>query len=120
MNSKKHSLVFFSAGVIVILGLVLTGIIPMSMTSGNNIVIMPESRQNPTIHTEFQIQLQENDPQNSLQEEEDDGDNSSENNSNINIAKPIEEMSCTELNKLIMSFEKGWGAAIPLYDEKCL
>lgn len=111
MNYKKQSLVFFSAGVIVILGLILVGIIPMNMTTSN---IMPKSQQNPTIDTELEIQLQENDPQNPLQEED---NNVSENNNSI--AKSIEEMNCVELNELIMSFEKGWGAAIPMYDEKC-
>ena len=34
-------------------------------------------------------------------------------------SKPIDEMNCTELHEFILSFEKGWGDAIPTYNEKC-
>jgi len=33
--------------------------------------------------------------------------------------KSIEQMDCSELNQFIISFEKGWGNAIPLYNENC-
>ena len=33
--------------------------------------------------------------------------------------KSIDQMDCTELYKFITSFKKGWGNAIPLYNENC-
>ena len=33
--------------------------------------------------------------------------------------KPIKQMNCSELNQFITSFKKGWGTAIPMYNEKC-
>ena len=107
----KYSVVFFSAGVILILGLVLIGIIPMSTTSN----IVPESQQNIPIDAQMELftkqnDLDENVPQN------DDGDSISVKNIPI---KSIEEMNCTELKDFAMSFEKGWGSAVALHDEKC-
>ncbi|MDH3394744.1 MAG: hypothetical protein OEL52_01155 [Nitrosopumilus sp.] len=100
MNSK-HSIVFFSAGVILILVLFLMDV-PMN--------VMPESLQNQIVESNLNVQQQDDD-QNILQEEYD-------------IIKPIqkkfvEQMNCTELNQFILSFEKGWGSVIPMYNEKC-
>lgn len=89
MNSK-YSLVFFSGGVIIVMGLFLFDAIPMNITSESESDDDHKEQltieENITIHTEL---------------------------------KPIEDMNCVELNKFILSFEKGWGAAIPLYNEKC-
>ena len=87
--NPKHSLVFFSAGVVLILGFVLIGVIPMNIISESN----PDDDTGQSL-TEEIITIQTN-------------------------SKPIEQMNCTELHEFIMSFEKGWGAAIPMYNEKC-
>ena len=81
---------FFSGGVILILGFVLVGIVPMN--------VIPESKSD------------NNHEEQSLTEEI------------ITIqtkSKPIEDMDCIELNEFILSFEKGWGSIVPLYNEKC-
>ncbi len=90
MNSK-YSLVFFSGGVVLILGFVLIGVVPMSILSESE----PDDDHKEQLITEEKITLQTD-------------------------SKPIEDMNCTELNEFILSFEKGWGAAISMYDEKCL
>ena len=88
MNSK-YSLVFFSVGVVLILGFVLFGIVPM------NIISEFESGDNKEQLTVEEIMV-------------------------IPIeSKPIEQMNCAELTEFILSFEKGWGAAVTLYNEKC-
>ena len=103
--SPKQSLVFFSVGIILILGLFLVGI-PMSM-------MPPVSQESQGQNNEFHHGTSSKD---------------NENNEQITVeriipmhmeTKPIEEMNCTELNQFILSFEKGWGAAISLYDERC-
>ena len=33
--------------------------------------------------------------------------------------KPIDQMNCTELEEFAFSFEKGWGSAVALHDERC-
>ena len=88
--NPKHSLVFFSVGVVLILGFVLIGIIPM------NIISESEQDDNPEEQsiTEETITIQKE-------------------------SKPIEDMNCTELNEFIISFEKGWGTAITVYNERC-
>ena len=70
-----------------------------------------ESQQNRTVESNLLVQ-QQDDNEKFIQEEEE------------KIIKPtqtksIEEMDCTELNQFIMSFEQGWGSAIPMYNEKC-
>lgn len=87
--NPKHSLIFFSVGVVLILGFVLVGIVPMSVIS--------ESKQDN--EHEEQLTVEETI---TIQTE----------------SKSIEEMNCAELNEFILSFEKGW-EAIPLYNEKC-
>ena len=100
MNSK-HSIVFFSAGVILILGLFLVGIIPIGL--------MPEEAQQ-----QQQEQIGDKSiPEIPLQQDNDDD------GAVITQTKPIEQMDCDELKEFVMSFEKGWGSAISLYDEKC-
>jgi len=87
--NHKHSLIFFSGGIILVLGIILIGLVPISVVS--------ESKQ-------------------------DDGDKRFTVEENITIqteSKPIEEMDCKELKEFVMSFEKGWGATISLYNEKC-
>ena len=89
--NPKHSLVFFSGGVVLILGFVLVGIIPM------NVISESELNDNHKEHRviEEAITIQTN-------------------------SKPIENMNCKELNEFILSFETGWGAAIRLYNENCV
>ena len=100
MNSK-HSVVFFSVGIILILVLFLMGV---------QMNVVPESQKNQTAESNLDVQ-QQDDNQDILQEEK--------------IIKPIqkkfvEQMDCTELSEFIMSFEKGWGNAVALHYEKCL
>ena len=102
--NPKHSLVFFSGGVILILGFVLMGLIPMS-------VIPESSQQHNTVESDSKIQQQDND-ENIIQREDDDM-------VTLSQTKPIEDLSCTELKEFAMSFEKGWGSAVALHDEKC-
>ena len=89
MNSK-YSLGFFSAGIVLILVFVLVGIIPMSIISESE----PDDDHEEQSLTEETIPIKTE-------------------------LKPIENMDCVELNEFIISFEKGWGSAIPLYNEKC-
>ena len=86
--NPKHSLVFFSGGVALILGFVLIGVIPMDVLSESD------------DHHKEQLTVKENI---TTQTE----------------SKSIEEMNCIELNEFILSFEKGWGTAIPMYNENC-
>lgn len=100
MNSK-YSIVFFCVGIILILVLFLMDI-PMN--------VIPELQHHQTIESNSGVQ-QKDDDENIIQEDKD-------------IIKPtqkksIEDMTCTELNEFILSFEEGWGSAIPLYNEKC-
>ncbi len=88
MNSK-YSLIFFSGGVILVLGFVLFGVIPMSVVSESE---QDDSDERLIVEETITIQTD---------------------------SKPIEKMNCTELKEFAMSFEKGWGSAVPLYDEKC-
>ena len=101
--NPKHSMVFFSVGVILILFLFLIGI-PMGM--------LPASPQ--------QEQTDESDHEMSLKDDGDKEQLTAEETMTIHTeSKPIEQMNCAELNQFITSFEKGWGGAIPLYGEKC-
>lgn len=77
MNSK-HSIVFFSGGVIIIAGLFLFGAISIN--------VMPESE--PNDGNKEQLITEET---MTIQTE----------------AKPIDEMDCAGLNEFIMSFAKG-------------
>ena len=88
--NPKHSLVFFSGGVVLILGFVLIGIVPMNILSE----IKSDNDHEEQLIVEETITIQTE-------------------------SKPIENMDCTELNEFILSFGKGWGAAIPMYNEKC-
>ena len=109
----KHSVVFFSAGVILILGLALIGIIPMGTNSN---IGVPESQQNIPIDAQMELILQKIDDELILQ----DDDNADAAIIAKNIpAKPVDQMNCVELKEFIMSFEKGWGSAVAIYDEKC-
>ena len=88
--NPKHSLVFFSSGVILILGFVLIGIASIS--------VIPESKLDDGNKEQLTI----------------------EKNITISTdSKTIDEMNCTELNEFILSFEHGWGGAISLYNKKC-
>lgn len=89
MNSK-HSLIFFSGGVIVITGLFLFGVIPTSVISESE----PNDGDKEQLIVEETITIQTE-------------------------SKPFDQMSCSELNEFIISFEKGWGSAISLYNKKC-
>ncbi|MDH3339999.1 MAG: hypothetical protein OEL84_01795 [Nitrosopumilus sp.] len=88
--NPKYSPVFFSGGIILILGFVLIGVVPIS--------ILSESRQDNDAREHFVIE---------------------ENKTIQTESKFVDEMNCFELNVFITSFEKGWGSAIPLYNEKC-
>ena len=113
----KQSAVFFSAGVILILGLALMGIMPISTSD-----IVPESQQNLAIDAEIELIPQQNDNENIVQVDDydDDDDDNTDDNSAKNISvKPLEEMNCIELRKFAMSFETGWGSAVALHDEQC-
>ena len=90
--NSKHSVVFFSAGVILMLLLIIVGV-PMNA--------IPAAQQQTS---------------DSLNEMQDDGKS---NENTIVQTKPIKQMNCSELNQFIISFEKGWSTAIPMYDEKC-
>jgi len=98
--NPKHSIVFFSGGIILILVLFLMGV-PMN--------VIFESQQNRTVESNPSVQ-QKDDDENTLQDDD---------IIKLTQTKSIEEMDCTEINQFIMSFEKGWGAAIPMYNEKC-
>ena len=87
--NPKYSAVFFSVGVILIL--------IMSVLIGIPIPTLSESQQD---NGKDQPLVEEN---STIQKE----------------SRPIDQMNCTELNQFIVSFEKGWGSAIPLYNEKC-
>jgi len=86
--NPKHSVVFFSAGVILILFLIIIGV-PIIIP-----VAQPQTGDSPN-------------------EMQDDG----KSKENIVQTKPVEQMNCSELNQFITSFEKGWGNAITLYNE---
>jgi len=104
-TSPKQSLVFFSAGIILILGLFLVGI-PMNVL--------------PTVSQESQEQNDEFDHGMSSKDDQNNEQITVEKIISMQIkVKPIKEMSCIELNQFILSFEKGWGAAITTYDERC-
>jgi len=98
--NSKHSIVFFSGGIILILVLFLMGV-PMN--------VIFESQQNRTVESNPSVQ-QKDDDENTLQDDD---------IIKLTQTKSIEEMDCTELNQFIMSFEQGWGSAIPMYNEKC-
>ena len=87
--NHKYSLVFFSGGVVLILGFVLIGIVPMNVISESK---QDDDHEKLTVEAAIPIQTE---------------------------SKPIENMDCTELNEFILSFEKGWGTAISMYNEKC-
>ncbi len=110
MNSK-HSVVFFSAGVILILGLILMGFMPMNTSN-----IMPDSQQIIPIDEKIVLISQQNGYDEKIIQDDKDNDGNAGNNL---FVKPIEEMDCTELREFAASFEKGWGSAISLYNEKC-
>ena len=123
----KSSLVFFSAGIILILFLFLMGAVPINM--------LPESSQ------QQQQQEQNNDESNiAMPSSGGDGDEEGkqqlttttasteeeeeEEEENIIIptktqTKPIDQMNCTELREFAFSFEEGWGSAVALHDERC-
>ena len=97
-NNPKHAMVFFSAGVILVLFLFLIGI-SMGM------IVSPASQQ--------QQQEQNNellDHEESLKDDYDDKDKeqiTAEKNYDSHKedkSKPIKQMNCAELNKFIMSF----------------
>ena len=88
--NPKNSLIFFSVGVIIIIGLFLFGAIPMNIISESK--SDNDHKEQLTVEETITIQAD---------------------------SKSIDDMDCTELNKFILSFEKGWGTAIPLYNEKC-
>lgn len=88
--NPKHSLIFFSGGIILILGFVLFGVVPTNILSESE----PNDDGVEPLLVEENIAMQID-------------------------SKPIGQMNCTELNEFILSFEKGWGNAIPLYNEKC-
>ena len=88
--NPKYSVVFFSAGVILILLLIIVGV-----------PIVPVAQQQTSdLHNEVQ-------------------DDGKSNENTIVQTKLIEEMDCLELNQFIISFEKGWGNAMTLYNENC-
>ena len=72
--------------------------------------VVPESSQNQTVESNLDMQQQDDDGK-FIQEEED--------IIKPMQKKPIEQMNCMELNEFIMSFEKGWGSAISMHNEKC-
>ena len=88
--NQKHSVIFFSAGVILMLLLIMVGV-----------PIIPVAQQ----HTG-----------DSVNEMQDDGKSKED---TIIQTKSIEDMDCSELNQFITSFEKGWGNAMTLYNENC-
>lgn len=88
--NPKHPIIFFSGGVILILGFVLIGLVPMSILSESE----PDDDHKEQLIVEETIAIPIE-------------------------SKPIEDMNCIELNEFILSFEKGWGAAVSLYNEKC-
>ena len=83
-------MVFFSAGIILILLLIIVGV-----------PIVPVAQQQTS---------------DSVNEMQDDGKSKED---VITQTKSIEQMNCSEINQFITSFEKGWGNAIPLYNENC-
>jgi len=68
-----------------------------------DVLITPKAQQQRTSDSVNEIQ---NDVKSSLE-------------NTIAETKSIEQMNCTELNEFITSFEKGWGTAISMYNEKC-
>ena len=88
---------FFSAATILILFLFLIGV-PMSVVSESQQQAESNpkmsSKRNDELATEKIIPMETN-------------------------SKSINEMNCNELNEFIMSFEKGWGSAVALHDERC-
>ncbi len=111
----KHLLVFFSAGIILILFLFLMGAVPMD-------IVLPEL---------LQQQQEQNDETNTEMSSKGDVDEggqqlttTTEEEKNIIIptktqTKPIDQMDCTELKEFTSSFESGWGSAVALHDERC-
>ncbi|MDH5664978.1 MAG: hypothetical protein OEY10_01605 [Nitrosopumilus sp.] len=87
--NPKYSLMFFSGGIILILGFVLIGMIPTNVLFESE---QDDDKEKIAMEETVIIQTELN---------------------------PIEEMNCVELREFIMSFEKGWGNAVALYDEKC-
>ncbi len=88
--NPKHSIVFFTGGVVLILGFVLMGIVPMNVVSESK--SYDDHKEQLIVEETITRQIE---------------------------SKPIGEMKCAELNRFIISFEKGWGAAISMYNEKC-
>lgn len=72
---------------------------------------VPELQQNQTVKPNLMVQ----------QQQQDDDKNTLHDDDIIESmqTKPIEDMDCTELKEFAMSFEKGWGNAVTLHDERC-
>ena len=123
----KSSLVFFSAGVILILFLFLMGAVPMGML-GTSQQQLQQEQQEQNNESNNDISSKGDDSQGQQQQltttmTTTTSSEAEEENSIIvpanTQAKPIDQMNCTELKEFAFSFEQGWGSAVALHDKKC-
>ena len=120
----KSSLVFFSAGIILILFLFLMGAVPINMLPESSQQQQQQEQNNDESNIEMPSNGGDGDEEGKQQlttttestEEEEEGNIIIPTNTQT---KPIEEMNCIELREFAFSFEEGWGSAVALHDERC-